>query len=311
MTRRRILTTTCIAAALALTLGGCMKMDMQIELQSDDTIDGTLTFAVAESLAELSGQSPEDLVEEMQEGILSSDNALGDVRSEPYTEEGFIGTKTFFEGAALDAIGSDAADDGLTIVRDGDDFVVTGEMDLSDADASQAALMTGMDLRIAVTFPGPVAEHNGELSANTVTWVPVPGERLEISARGSAEPAGAGGLPILAIVAIAVGLLALVAIVVVAFIVRSRRSSTPTDADHAPFVAPVTPGVTHVPDAAAPGTPAAPPAPPAPAAPEFPPTSPAAAPPVPEAPPVVPPASGDAPQDPNAPADGPEDPTVR
>ena len=221
------------AAALTLAaagLTGCMKMDMQIDLQSDDTIDGTMIVAVSAELAELSGQSPEDLAEQMQSEMVPTDEGEGEWSSKPYDDGEFVGSEITFVDAPLNAMGGESATpESLTIVREGDEFVVTGTLDMTDTTGSAEdpmfeGMMDSFDIRIAVSFPGAVSEHNGELSGNTVTWVPVFGEVLELSARGSAVDGGGGsGLPWLLIAGIVVGLLVILGLIVF-FVLRSRSS---------------------------------------------------------------------------------------
>lgn len=284
MTTRRVLTSAAVASVLALGLAGCIKMDMQLELQPDDTVDGSMVFAVSSALVEMSGQDPQDMVDEMQQGIIDSGE---DMRTEPYDDGEFIGTTTYFDGEALDMFGS-ADDESLQIVREGDEFVVTGIMDMSDAGGGEmgmAGMMEGMDIRIAVTFPGSVADHNGSLDGNTVSWAPQAGERLEMSARGSAVAGGGGSLPLPLL--IGGGVLALLVIGGVLFAVLRNRSAAPATTT-APPAAEFQPTAAYAPgDGAAPAAPATPPAPPATAAPATPPAPPAPAthdvPPTPEA----------------------------
>ena len=211
MTTRRAVKTFGIASALVLALAGCVKMDINLDLQGDDTVDGHMTIAMSQALIEMSGEDPDTLVEQMQSDILDSDGELGEVRVEPYEDDDFVGSTTHFTGADLATFGSDDAD-SLSIVRDGDDFVVTGAMDLTGEENEQlGAMMGSFDIRIAITFPGAVAEHTGELEGRTVVWTPKMGERNEISARGSAVAGGgAGGLPMGVLLAVGLGVLALV-----------------------------------------------------------------------------------------------------
>jgi hypothetical protein len=292
------------AAALTLAaagLTGCMKMDMQLDLQSDDTVDGTMIIAVSAELAELSGQSPEDLAEQMQSEMVPVDEGEGEWTSKPYDDGEFVGSEITFEGAPLNAMGGESASpESLTIVREGDEFVVSGTLDMTDTTGSAEdpmfeGMMDSFDIRIAVSFPGAVSEHNGELSGNTVTWVPVFGEVLEISARGSAVDGGGGsGLPWLLIAGIVVGLLVILGLIVF-FVLRSRKGqpavatayADPAMGYPAQPAAPAQPAWT--PDAAAP------PAPPAetyqaPQATYDQPPAPPAAPPAPPAPEAGPPA---------------------
>lgn len=182
------------AALLAVSLAGCMKMDMQLELNSDDTVDGSIIFALsreAADMAESMGQDIDSMFEEMGATDLP-ENA----EAEPYEDDDYIGQRYTFEDAALSEFSEDES--GFGITHEGDEFVVTGEMDMSDMGAGAEGLegelgaempdlegmMESFDVSLSVTFPGEVTEHNGELDGNTVTWVPTPGEVLEISARG-------------------------------------------------------------------------------------------------------------------------------
>lgn len=283
MTTRRVLTSAAVASVLALGLAGCIKMDMQLELQPDDTVDGSMVFAVSSALVEMSGQDPQDMVDEMQQGIIDSGEEM---RTEPYDDGEFIGTTTYFDGEALDMFGA-GGDESMQIVREGDEFVVSGVMDMSDTGGDElgmAGMMEGMDIRIAVTFPGSVADHNGTLDGNTVSWAPKAGERLEMSARGSAVAGGGGSLPLPLL--IGGGVLALLVIGGVLFAVMRNRSGAPAAAA-AYGAAPATEFQPAAPTAPAP-TPADGSVPPAPAAPEAP-----AAPPAPPAPETPPTAEGD------------------
>ncbi|WP_081784895.1 DUF3153 domain-containing protein [Cellulomonas sp. KRMCY2] len=315
MRTRRLWGASALAATLLLALTGCVKVDMDIQLQSDDTVDGSLLFAVSSELAELSGQDPEALAEQMQQDMTEGDDS-GTTRTEPYDDGEYIGSTTYFEGETLDYFGASSDDpDALKIVREGDEFVVSGAMDLTDAGAEDMGDVGGaMDVRIAITFPGAVGDHDGTLDGKTVVWEPVIGERTEINARGSAvEGGGLGGLqPLL------IGLIALVALaaigVVVFLVVRSRRAGA------AP--APAVPGGYGDPNVGYAGglpgdagavppaqfTPQAPPVAQVPPAPPAPPAAPPAPPAAPPAPPAAPPAQVEPPvqTEPPVPPQAPE-----
>lgn len=233
MTTRRLVTSTAVAAVLALGLAGCVKMDVQLELQPDDTVDGSMVFAVSSALVEMSGEDPEELVAQMQEDMLSSDSGPANARTEKYDDGDFVGTTTYFDGEDLDLFATGASDEALQITREGGEFVVAGVMDMTEMGADGVgALVEGMDIRIAVTFPGAVSDHNGSLEGTTVTWEPVVGERLEMSARGSAVGGGAGSLPLPLLIGGAV--LALLVIGGVLFVVLRKRSDAPAVAGVAP-----------------------------------------------------------------------------
>lgn len=276
MRTRRILGATALTTLVAVGLTGCVKMDMQLDLQADDTVDGSMIVAVSSALAEMSGQDPADLADQMTGDAFDMDE--GTVTStEPYDDGEFVGTQMTFEGEGLDSF-SGSSDGELSIVREGDEFVVSGTMDLTaealgtgeaGGDEMMAGLMEDFQIKIAVSFPGAVSEHNGELDGNTVVWTPTYGEVNELSARGSAIEGGSAGSDLPLPLLIGIGAAALLAIGLIVFLVmRSRKNATaqPAAAGVAPapftqapgqgFGAPATPG--------APGAPAAPPVTPAP-----------------------------------------------
>jgi hypothetical protein len=113
-------------------------------------------------------------------------------------------------------------------------------------------LAKGMELRIAITFPGPVSQQSGgTITGNTVTWTPAFGEKTEIRAIGSAIGSGHG-----AVLWILIGLAVLLAVVVALILMRSRRNHGVHEPDH---------GVTAAPPAPAPSAPTDPPVQPPPA----------------------------------------------
>ena len=284
--------------ALAVLLTGCIKLNMDLGINDDNTVNGTVVLGVQKELLQLTGQSAEDL---LGEADLVPTGATG-VVVEPYEDDEFVGQQIIFENlpisefnsGALGASGATgisgvtgAAGDTLNIAREGDTFVVTGVLDLSSglsgatgpfAGTGGAQFFESADIQISITFPGEVTQANGEIDGNTVTYVPEFGERLEINATGSAIDNGqaadvVGGsdsfLPLILVIA---GV-AVVLLLVVFLVVRSRRNrgggaGTPTGfGEPAPAattgVAPPQPGVPPAAPPAPPMPPAAPPPPPA------------------------------------------------
>ena len=307
MRTRRLLGAAALTASVAVGLTGCMKVDMQMDLKPDDTVDGTMIFAISRDVAEMMGQDPETLAEEMGSEMGPTPDE-GEFDQETYDDGDFVGTKVTFTDAPIDSFTAEEDSESITIVREGDEFVVEGVMDLSDTSGAEgmgdlgAGMADSMEVRIAISFPGKVTDHNGELDGNTVVWTPVYGERLEMSARGSAIEGGGGSdLPIALIAGGAAALLLIIGLVLF-FVLRGRgKKGAP---------APLSPEGYAMPTYAAPAQPAAgyaaPPAPPAPAAAPPAPPAPAVAPPAPApappAPAVAPPAPAAAPPAPPAPA---------
>lgn len=292
--------------ALVFLMTGCIKLNMNLGINSDNTVSGTIEFGIQKELVDLTGQNVEDL--------LGSDapfpSSAPGVTVEPFDDGEFVGRQVILEdvpieefnsGGTVGASGatgasgptSGAGADSLRIARQGDTFVVTGVLDLSRALSGVTGPLAGTggaqvfesaDIRIAITFPGEVLQApGGEIDGNTVTYMPEFDERLEINATGSAVDNGeaadvVGGsdsfLPLILIIAGVV----LVLLIVVFLVVRGRRhedgGGTPSGFGEAgSAAAPVAPP----PVAAPPGAPtdAPPPAPSMPPAAPPPPPPPA------------------------------------
>lgn len=176
---------------------------MDLTLNEDDTADGSIVMAISDETAEALGQDPQALWDQMG-SEMESDLPPG-ATQEPYAEDGYTGTRLTYTDQPISSMSAGPTDD-LSITREGDEFVVSGSMDLSDeemgmdgtdpeSDEMTRQMMEGFDVSISITFPGEVAETNGEVDGTTVTWTPVVGEVTEISARGSAVGGGAAAAP--------------------------------------------------------------------------------------------------------------------
>jgi len=210
---------------LALLLSACLKLDMDLQVSENNTVNGSIIFGVDKQLIELTGGSIEDFLG--TDSPLPSD-AEG-VATEPFEDDEFIGQRFVFDSVPLETLSSGTPDE-LRITREGDSFTVTGALDLSSGltGATGATgfpgaeqFLQGADLRVRITFPGPVTDTNGEVDGNTVTWVPVVGERLELRATASAIPSGGdSNLTMLLIIAAVIVALA----VVIGIVVAQRRN---------------------------------------------------------------------------------------
>ncbi|WP_062299149.1 LppM family (lipo)protein [Demequina maris] len=217
-----------VAATLALT--GCLRVEMNIALNPDDTADGSFLMAIEKGSGKGFDMSDEDLLEQF------SADSEGDFETgtiEPYEDEDYVGTRVVFDGEPLDSFAGETGDD-LAIVRDGDDYVVSGSM--SGSEDEDLGSLPGADMVLSITFPGEVSEHNGTLEGTTVTWdlMDAPDELV---ARGAASPPSA--FPMWAWAAIGAGALAVVAIAVVV-VLRRRSPAAAADGDDA-VVVPVEP----------------------------------------------------------------------
>jgi LppM domain len=211
--------------SLAMLATGCMKVDLSLQLHSDDTVDGTMTYAVSRDLLTLTNSSPEDLLGQVaSQGPLPSGVSA---QESDYADDTFVGKTLTFSDVGIGAFQrSGIGGETLSIQRVGDTFQVSGDVDLTSSATGQlqpgtAQLAKDMQLRLAITFPGPVQQQTGgTVTGNTVTWTPVYGQKTEIRATGSAVGDETGS-PIVWI-AIAAGVVVLIA--TVALILRRRRA---------------------------------------------------------------------------------------
>jgi hypothetical protein len=222
----RAIARTIALCALAMLMTGCIKVDLNMELNGDNTVGGTMVFAVSRDLLALTGSSADDLLGQItaSAGPLPSGVQF---QESPYADDKFEGKTYTFHDVPIDAFSQGTtAGETISIKRVGDTFQVNGEIDLTPAATGQlqpgaAQLAKDMELRIAITFPGPVSQQSGgTISGNTVTWTPAFGEKTEIQATGSAIASSGNGPTMWILVGLAILLMAVVALV----LVRSRRS---------------------------------------------------------------------------------------
>ena len=225
-------TTAVAATAVALfSLSGCFKLDMDMTVSSDDTIDGVVVLAVDKDLADMAGEESSGGDSELTEEDVPEGATI-----EEYDEDGFVGQKVTFDGVSMDELNESFSSEGDTggpagwsLTHEGDEYRFTGDMDLTEMASSgedemdMGAFMQGAELRIAMTFPGDVTESNGEVDGSTVVWEPEIGEKNEMTAVAQEGSGLSTGL----IVAIAGGLLALLVVVAGSVLLARRRRTAP------------------------------------------------------------------------------------
>ena len=205
-----------ISRAVAL-----VRVEMNVDLQEDDTANGEIIFALSQEMLALAG-------EESLDDMINAEQDIDGAVTERYESEdtndagdpNFVGTRSTFRGQPLAEF--DAAGDGLSVVRDGDDYVVSGEPEDLSAQTGGQELPADAEITMSVTFPGSVSSHNGELDGNTVTWN-LATHTGAIEARGSASEGG--GFPTWLIIAI----IALVGVgigIAVVLVASSKRKDT-------------------------------------------------------------------------------------
>lgn len=188
---------------LVTLLSGCIKMDMDMKLSKDEKIAGTMIVGFQKSLLEMMGESKEEFLKDMKLG----EGMPKGSKVKTYDKDGFIGQEVSFrdlpaaefnnlgkaaKGATAAASGDPASSkDDLKLAKIKGKWVMTGTMDLSSAastggakpkagEPDMSALMKGFKIRIKMTFPGKIVEHDkwGKVKGNSVEWNPKAGEKV-------------------------------------------------------------------------------------------------------------------------------------
>jgi len=182
MQRRRL--AVVIIGLSTLALSGCMRVTSDYVLNENDTISGEMVFALSDAALEGSEDTGEGFGRE--EAAANLQNAT----VTDYKQDGFTGELVTFVDEPLDSFSALSSD--ITVVREGDEFVVTGQEPGPEASpspgqpsASEQLKASGAEARISVTFPGKVSSHNGTLDGRTVSWDILTMKEAP-SARGSA-----------------------------------------------------------------------------------------------------------------------------
>lgn len=186
----RALKVTVASIAVMLLTTGCVKFNMDLEVKANDTVSGTIVFAVAKGLAELSDDSgTEGSAPETDTLLEGAEN----VKVEPFDDGDFVGSTYTFENVPLETFQPKVGEDSsFGIARDGDNIVVSGVLEMTSdqstqednpfGDAFLQGVLASSDIKISITLPGEIKESNGTVDGQTISWKGTFGKNLEISA---------------------------------------------------------------------------------------------------------------------------------
>lgn len=213
-----------VATAALLLLSGCVRFQAHITVTPENTLNGDIVVATIVGDGDGAKDDAKDRAADIEEKILPNLSGAEGVTRSDYDSDGYAGSKFSLSNTPMEAINSDSENGSLTLSRDGDTFVFDGALKFSpdngeappeDADES--------NIVVAISFPGTVTEHNGELDGTRVTWSTSYEGSLDMHAVASAEPVGS---PAWVWVLTGVGALAIIAVIVIA-VVASKRRTTP------------------------------------------------------------------------------------
>ena len=193
----RKLAVTIAALLSTVLLTGCIKLDMDLTVNSDKTVSGTVIGALSNYLAAMADESGDAGTDSLASGLDSLfDESTPGVTIKEYNSGGFTGQKYILDHVAISNFSkTDSGGETFTIKLNGNKVTVSGVLDLSmDQETTSGLDLFGTDLtkglfssaqmRIAIRFPGKIISSSGEISADgkQVVWTPVFGERNELSA---------------------------------------------------------------------------------------------------------------------------------
>lgn len=228
---RRPLRTLTALALVAFSLTGCMKLDLAMTVNSDDTLDGTVIVALDKSVLGLSGKSAE-------EAFANAEGSLSDLpegsRTEVYDDGKYYGKKVVYDDLPFADFNSGQPGAPSITHADGK-YVFTADLRTGNADLGpQAELMrpflSSVQITFAVTFPGDVVEHDAKavVDGRTVRWNVAVGGRNEL--RAVAEEGSAFPWLVVAVVGGVFGLGVIVGIVLLGiWLSRRRAGGAPAD----------------------------------------------------------------------------------
>lgn len=185
--KRRIRAAWAVLSVLALAvLTGCVKVDGDLELASDNTVSGSVLVAISSSWAISNGEDPTNLADAISEELASAPDA--GVTGEPYDDGEFVGMTLTLDQVQIDRI-SDATSGALRITRRTGEYVVEGNFsELDPTVAGEEPTDVPWQVHLSITFPAEVSEHDGALDGRTVTWDLGPGETTLLARAGTGEP---------------------------------------------------------------------------------------------------------------------------
>jgi hypothetical protein len=219
MTRsRKIL--ALLGMTLVLLLAGCVRFQADLSVDADDTLDGDIVVAVVSDHRPGSDDNARENAEMVEAQLLPTLRGANGVTAEKYEQDDYLGTRFTLADTPIDALAG-GQDGALSLTRSGDEFTFIGTLDFTPGDepAAETGDPSDSGIEVAISFPGEVLDHNGELSGTKVTWTTTLEGSIDMLATASAIPVG----PPLWVFLVAGGAVLAVVVVIVLVVVRGPR----------------------------------------------------------------------------------------
>ena len=214
-----------IAVVVIFITSGCMKLNMNLTVNEDDTVSGNLIIAYSNQALDLANSYGSS-------GALDTNNLITPqpgITVTPYKDDSYTGSKVTFDKKPFSDFSTGSSADSLRFTKTGNIVKVSGVLDMSGGGSTSvselmsnpltSSLFSTSDIAVIITMPGKVTSNTGTVKGNTVTFKGKLGEKLVIEAQ--ADETKDNTLLFVGIGAAILGLLA-----AAGFLIR-KRSKTP------------------------------------------------------------------------------------
>jgi LppM domain len=205
-----------VVLACLFALTGCVKLDADLKVNSDETVSGTLQIGVDKQLVQSSGQSLDTIRQQIDRQIKQT--ATEGVTCSAFDDDKYIGSKCDFDGVPFSEMGSSTGD-GVSFRKEGDTFHVS----VKGANlGSQLPQGSQPSINFKVTMPGKITEHDAgaQVRGRTATY-----DSLEKLSNVNLTSGAGSSIPAWLIILIV--LVVLLAIAAVVFLVLRGRKKQP------------------------------------------------------------------------------------
>ncbi|WP_460663728.1 LppM family (lipo)protein [Kribbella swartbergensis] len=202
-----------VVVACLVALTGCVKLDADLKVNSNETVSGTMQIGVDKQLLQSSGQSLDKVRERIEDGIKQT--TTDGVTCTPSEDDRYVGSNCTFEGVPFSKMGSSSGE-GVGFRKEGDRFKVTVKVpNLGNVPSGSQPTVN-----FKITMPGKIIEHDdgAKVDGRTATY-----DSLDKLGNVSLTSEAGSSFPLWAIILIVV-LVLLAAAAVVFFVLRSRKA---------------------------------------------------------------------------------------
>ncbi len=174
------------AIGILLLTSGCMKVNLDLTVNKNDTVSGSMILAFSNDAINLASSM----------GSESSLNTDSLITEEPgmtvtaYKDDNYQGSKITFDERPFDEFSTGTSADSLKFTRNGNIISVTGAINMAGEDPSvidqirtnpiTSGLFAKSDISVSITLPGKLTSSTGTINGNTVTFKGELGDNIVI-----------------------------------------------------------------------------------------------------------------------------------